>query len=107
MKDRKLFENTKETLSANGVYESDSYRIPTYDEICGKIYADQSGTFQILESDDKEEYDVTHEFTINSEEVTLYNHELFCNYAKVKFINDSVDQTEFRLSLYFDQKKEV
>lgn len=102
MKDRKLFEYTNVPLSADGEYESEFYEIPQYDEICGKIYADKSGTMQILESDDKEEFDVTHEFTINSGEVTLYNHELFCNYAKVKFVNDSVDQTEFRLSLYFN-----
>lgn len=102
MGERKLFEYTDKNLEADDNFESNIYEVPQHQDICGKVFADQSGTLQILESDDGDIFDITDESEVNADSVLSYDYELHCNYVKVKYINDSVNQEEFRLSIYFD-----
>lgn len=105
MKSREIKFFSSTPLGSNEAckFRDNFYMSTDYKEITGKVFTDQDGTFQILESDNGNEWDVTYETNVKANETLVYAQKLVAEYVKLKYINGSSPQTVFRASGYLDK----
>lgn len=96
---KEVFKHTTPLL-ANETIESDPIKADRWSRITGSVKADQNGTLIIEQSPDGVNWDVQDTFTITANNGIGFSVEVVCPYVRVRYINGSTDQTEFRLYVF-------
>ena len=95
-----LLDYTTTPLAANGQWVSRVDEDSRTGRIVGSVYADQDGTLYVEQSPDGTNWDIVDSFLVIAREGMGFSVEKVCQYARVRFVNDSTNQNEFRLYVY-------
>lgn len=87
-------------LGAGATYTSPSFDVSTYGEVCGSVFADQSGVLNIEFSFDNVNFDAADSTPYGASSQLGYNVNRFSGiYSRIRYVNGAVAQGTFRIWL--------
>jgi hypothetical protein len=89
---------TTEPLDANGEWNSGTLQPEWADRIVGMVYASHTGDIYIEQSADGTNWDIQTTYAIAADDGKGFSEEIIGPYVRIRYVNDAVAQTEFRLS---------
>ncbi len=91
------FTSTTTPLDADAEWISPLRQADRQDAVVGYVIADQDGTIFIEQSGDGVNWDISEEESVTANEVNQFSEDLIVGAWRIRFVNGSSDQTEFRL----------
>jgi hypothetical protein len=95
-----LLGSTTTPLAANASWTSPVDSSDITGRIVGSVFANQPGTLHIEQSPDNVNWDVVDSFPVTASQGFGFSVEKVLPYARVRYVNGTVNQTVFRLYVY-------
>ena len=97
---RPAIAETSAALTASSSYQSDVFDASNYSKLTYIVYADQTGDLYVDESMDGTNFDYSEHIPVNASTGAVGLLNVHGKYIRVRYVNGSTDQTEFRLGVY-------
>ncbi len=95
------FLSTTEPLDADGFITLGPILAGRSDKVVGSVFSDQDGTIFIEQSSDNEHWDISTEYSITANDGKGFSEDLLLSFIRIRFVNGSTNQNEFRLTSRF------
>lgn len=86
------------TLEKEGEWVSQVGLRERHDTVAGSVFADQEGTIYIEQSADGVNWDISTSYSVTASDGKGFNESLLLPYWRIRYVNGSEDQENFRLS---------
>ena len=96
----KLHDKTLDALKANETWISAEDSSLETGRICGLVYSDKGGTLYVEQSGDGLSWDVIDSWSVTGGSGLGFTVEKIAQHVRVRYVNGTTDQTEFRLYIY-------